>query len=105
MEKTGKRRAETRAGLQEDLLKGCVRHLHPEEGSGPGARLAPTQRGEQLNFAEHPEAPAGPEGPRQAARPKDLPTGLVKEGHACKRAKSLLSCQLTANLPQGCGPK
>lgn len=62
------------------------------------------QRGEQLNVAEHPKAPAGPEGPRQAERPKDLPTGLFKEGHACKHA--VADCKPAPGLwpPRG-GPE
>ena len=73
LEKTGKLGAETRVSLQEDLLKGCLLHLHPEEGGGPRARPAATQRGEQLNFAEHPEAPSDLRGPGRQRGPRTCP--------------------------------
>lgn len=63
--------SETRAGLQEDLLKGCLRYLDPEEGSGLGARLAPTQR-ESSSTLQSTEAPAGPEGAQAGSESQGL---------------------------------
>ena len=75
----------------------------PWRGQWSQGKASSHAEGRAAQFCRAPRGPVGPEGPRQAARPKDLPTGLVKQGHACKRAKSLLSCQPTANLPQAYG--
>ena len=80
------------SGIKVGLLEVTLLHLHLREEGVPRSSPAPKlgRKQDSSTLQSTPEAHSGPKGPRQAARPEDLPTGLCKGG------------QPTTKLSQGC---